>query len=89
MVISVDMSHLRRYLRCLMYLIASLSDSIFERRFPLALGSGSLSLSSLNDLFMSFILARSRSQAVLLYSSLLSSSSNLLAPVLFSWKVIR
>ena len=71
-----------------MYLIASRSDSIFERRFPFGFGYGSLSLSSLNDLFISFILALSLSQAVLLYSSLLSSSSNLLAPVLFSCRVL-
>ena len=46
-----------------------LNDSIFDSRFPGGLQYGSLSRSSSNDLFISFIRARSRSQADFLYCS--------------------
>lgn len=72
---------LSRYCRCWMYLMANLRDSIFDNLFPGGLHHGSLALKSSNDLFMSFMRARSRSQAERLYCSLLTSSSNLLAPV--------
>ena len=103
-----------------MYLIASLSDSIFESLLPGGFRNGSRSLSCVeqfisyntqkpiqsvqscavqysivqctsvqfctcsNDLFISFILARSLSQADLLYCSLFPSSSKRFAPVLVS-----
>merc|ERR1712217_501760 len=71
--------------------MASLSDSILESLLPGGLRKGSRSrscveqfISCSKDLFMSFILARSLSQADLLYCSLLPSSSNLFAPVFAS-----
>ena len=46
-----------------------LRDSIFDNLFPGGLHHGSLALKSSNDLFMSFMRARSRSQAERLYCS--------------------
>ena len=46
-----------------------LNDSIFESLLPGGLQQGNLSRKSSNDLFISFIRARSRSQADLLYCS--------------------
>ena len=46
-----------------------LSDSILDSLFPGGLHHGSLALKSSNDLFMSFMRARSRSQAERLYCS--------------------
>ena len=67
-----------------MYFIAIRSVSILESLFPEALVSGSPSLSWAKILLQSFILARSRSQAALLYSSLFTAFSNFLTPALLS-----
>ena len=65
-----------------------LSDSILESLFPEGLWQeGSLARSNWKDLFMSRILALSRSQADRLYCSRFFSSSNLFAPVL-PWPLV-
>lgn len=61
------LTFLRRYFKCLIYLIAKWRDSILEILFPDFLHeNGTLFLSCSNDLFMSFILVLSLSQAVFL-----------------------
>ncbi len=49
--------------------LTHLSDSIFDSLFPGGLQYGRRARRSSKDLFMSFILARSRSQALFLYCS--------------------